>query len=91
MPGRILANVHDIVGSHGRPLTGKELPPADVAHWTPARKAEVVAAVRSGRVPLDDVCRRYAMTIEEFMSWSSAVDAHGLPGLQVGNIRRWRE
>ena len=90
MPGQIPANTHHLSGSHGYRLSRTQLPPADVAHWTPARKAEVVEAVRDGMASLEDVCERYAMAVDEFMSWSHAMDEHGLSGLQVGNIQRYR-
>ncbi len=45
------------------------------------RKAEVVAAVRAGRIGLDEACTRYGITLEEFLSWQRLLDEPGLHGL----------
>jgi len=47
------------------------------------RKAEVVAAVRGGLLTLEDACSRYTLSVEEFLSWQSAVERDGLRGLRV--------
>jgi hypothetical protein len=68
-----------------------ELPPANVKRWVPQRKAEVVAAVRGGALSLDDACQRYALTVEEFLSWESAISQHGLEGLRITEIQHHRQ
>ena len=54
-------------------ITG-HLPPPDTKRWVRKRKAMVVDAVRNGAVSLEEVCRRYELTIEEFRSWQRAID-----------------
>jgi len=62
--------------------------PARGGYWTAARKAHVVDAVRNGLLSLEEACERYAMTVEEFMSWRQGLENHGLPGLQVSNLQK---
>lgn len=67
-----------------------ELPPAGVTRWVPSRKAQVVAAVRSGMLSLDEACERYALTVEEFLSWQRAVERFGLNGLRATRSQQYR-
>ena len=80
-----------VIGPHGEPLTEKDLPPANTQRWVIRRKAQVVAAVRGGLISLDEACRRYRLSVEEFLSWQRAIDAHGLPGLRTTRIQHYRE
>jgi hypothetical protein len=43
--------------------------PSQETRWVWRRKAQVVTAVDSGVLSLDEACRRYEMSIEEFRSW----------------------
>ncbi len=72
----------------GGPLTIDDLPPADTKRWVARRKAEVVAGVRSGLITLEEACRRYALSVDEFLSWQSRLDRHGLKGLHITAARR---
>jgi hypothetical protein len=58
--------------------------------WVIRRKAEVLAAVHGGLVSLEDVCRRYMLTVEEFLSWQYSIDRHGLAGLRTTRIQQYR-
>ena len=66
-----------------------ELPPVGT-RWVPRRKAQVVTAVRGGAISLDDACRRYALTVEEFLSWQRAIDKFGLDGLRATHAQEHR-
>ncbi len=78
----------DVVG----PIASLDsLPPPDTKRWVIRRKAEVVAAVRAGIISLEEACRRYTLSIEEFLSWQRLVDSHGLPGLRVTRLQDYRE
>ncbi|MEP9402617.1 DUF1153 domain-containing protein [Sphingomonas sp. VNH70] len=79
-----------VIGPLGEPLTIDSLPPADTTRWVVRRKAEVVAAVNGGLLSVDDVCRRYNLSAEEFASWQRAVDRSGMPGLRVTRIQHYR-
>lgn len=77
-------------GPDGRPLTLADLPPANTRRWVARRKAEVVAAVRSGLLSLEEACDRYKLSAEEFSNWERAIDRYGLGGLRVTRIQDFR-
>jgi transposase-like protein len=56
-----------------------ELPPLNTRRWVARRKAAVVAAVFSGMITLEEACRRYQMSEEEFFAWR-AFENYGFPG-----------
>lgn len=80
-----------IIGPYGEPMTVHDLPPADTQRWVIRRKAMVVAAVRGGLISLEEACRRYTLSVEEFLSWQKAIDKHGLPGLRTTRIQLYRD
>ena len=67
-----------------------ELPPADTTRWTPRRKAAVVEAVLSGEITIEEVCHRYDLTVEEFLSWRNTMERHGVPGLRTTRLKSYR-
>lgn len=71
-------------------MDASELPPADTKRWVSTRKAQVVTAVRAGVITLEEACRRYALSIEEFVSWQQKLDRHGTAGLRVTHHHRRR-
>jgi hypothetical protein len=73
-----------------RALTIADLPAPSTDRWVIRRKAEVLAAVHGGLVSLEDVCRRYMLTVEEFLSWQYSIDRHGLAGLRTTRIQQYR-
>jgi len=74
----------------GPVLSLDSLPPSETKRWVIRRKAVVVAAVRAGVISLEDACRRYTLSIEEFLAWQRLVDSHGLPGLRVTRLQDYR-
>ena len=68
-----------------------DLPPPDTKRWVPRRKAVVVNAVRAGVISLEEVCRRYELSVEEFLAWQRAIDTHGVPGLRVTRLQIYRD
>ena len=66
------------------------LPAADTRRWVVRRKAAVVAAVQSGKLTLEEACRRYNLSEEEFRGWQRAFEAHGLPGLRATRLQQYR-
>ena len=79
-----------VIGPDGSPLTVSDLPPASTRRWVIRRKAEVVAAVRGGLLSLEEACERYTLTVEEFLSWQSSIDEHGLAGLRTTRMQEYR-
>jgi hypothetical protein len=59
------------------------LPPPNTVRWVARRKAAVVAAVRAGKITLEEACRYYQLSEEEFLRWQQAFYAHGIRGLRV--------
>ena len=80
-----------VIGPDGKLLTLDDLPPPNTQRWVARRKAEVVAAVRAGLLSLEDACRRYHLSTQEFMAWQAAIDKHGLAGLRTTWIQHYRE
>ena len=66
------------------------LPPPDTQRWVTRRKAQVVAAVRSGVLTINEACARYRLSEEEFKSWISLLDAHGVRGLRATRTQEYR-
>ncbi len=83
--------VRHVIGPTGEPLTVDDLPPPNTKRWVIRRKAEVVAAVRGGLITLEEACKRYSLSVEEFLSWQRAIDRNGLPGLRVTRVQQYRE
>ena len=79
-----------VMGPDGSPLTIADLPPVTTKRWVIRRKAEVVAAVRSGLLSLTDACARYRLTVDEFLSWQRSIERHGLPGLRATRVQDYR-
>ena len=67
-----------------------DLPPPNTRRWVSSRKAKVVEAVRTGQVSLADACRRYNLSIEEFLSWQRLIDAYGQAGLRSTRLQVYR-
>jgi hypothetical protein len=71
-------------------MTLDDLPPPNTKRWVVRRKAEVVAAVRHGLLSLDEACRRYTLSIDEFLSWQRLMEAHGVRGLRATKVQSYR-
>jgi hypothetical protein len=78
------------IGPSGLPLRLEDLPAPSTRRWVARRKAEVVAAVRGGLLTLEDACRRYNLSAEEYASWERLIDRHGLVGLRVTRLQEFR-
>lgn len=77
-----------------RPLAGDviaDLPSPDTGRWVVRRKAVIVAAVRTGRLTIAEACQMYRLSVEEFLAWQRALDAHGVPGLRATRIQIYRD
>jgi hypothetical protein len=68
-----------------------DLPPPDTKGWVTRRKAVIVNAVRTGVTSLEEVCRRYELSVEEFLAWQRAIDTHGVPGLRATRLQIYRD
>jgi Protein of unknown function (DUF1153) len=80
----------NIVGPAGKALSLDDLPPPSTKRWVIRRKAEVVTAVRAGLLTLEEACQRYNLSVEEFLSWQSLIDKHGMRGLRTTRLQQYR-
>jgi|HubBroStandDraft_4_1064222.scaffolds.fasta_scaffold371752_1 hypothetical protein len=81
-----------VIGPDGSPLTITDLPaPGMKKRWVIRCKAQVVAAVCGGLLSLEEACSRYMLTVDEFLIWQSLIDRHGLAGLRVKHLKRYRQ
>jgi transposase-like protein len=68
-----------------------DLPPADTQRWSARRKAAVVSGVRDGRISVEEACRRYELSAEEFLAWQRAIETHGVGALRVTRLQIYRD
>jgi len=67
-----------------------ELPSSNTKRWVIRRKAAVVSAVRSGQITIEEACKRYNLSVEEFLSWQRLIESHGLRGLRATRLQEYR-
>jgi hypothetical protein len=79
---------------HAQPRRGvslADLPPPETRRWVARRKAQVVAAVQAGVLSLEEACRRYTLSAEEFAAWEQAIGRHGVRALRVTRLQEFRQ
>ena len=79
-----------VIGPAGKPLRIEDLPSPTTKRWVVRRKAEVVTAVRAGLLTLEEACDRYNLSVEEFLSWQTLIDKHGVRGLRTTKLKEYR-
>ena len=79
----------DIAGDLPGPIA--DLPSPDTKRWVVRRKAIVVHAVRDGAISLQEACRRYRLSVEEFLAWQRAIERYGIPGLRATRLQIYRD
>jgi hypothetical protein len=89
-PEKTGASEEAVADDGGSPRDLDDLPPPETHRWVARRKAQVVGAVRAGRLTFEDACRRYNISHEEFASWERAIDRHGVRGLKVTRLQEFR-
>lgn len=91
MPNVTSTHSNYITRPDGRPMTLVDLPSPRTKRWVSRRKAQVVAAVESGLITLEEACRRYALTVDEFHTWENALSRYGLAGLRATQAQHYRK
>lgn len=86
-----MANLDPLDVSAYPPAPAADLPSPNTKRWVVRRKAVVVAAVRSGALSLQEACRRYNLSVEEFLAWQRSIDRYGVPGLRVTRLQIYRD
>jgi uncharacterized protein DUF1153 len=79
-----------VIGPLGRRLTVENLPASETRRWGIRRKAAVVVAVQGGLLTFDEARARYSLSSEEFLSWQTLIDRHGLKGLRTTRLKDYR-
>jgi hypothetical protein len=65
--------------------------PLPTERWVTRRKAALIAAVRNGEITLEEACRQYRLSPEEFAGWLAAFEKHGVPGLRTTRLQIYRD
>ena len=61
------------------------------SRWTVQRKATVIRAVRGGYVSIDEICKTYNISVDEFLAWERHLDRYGVPGLRSTRYQIYRD
>ena len=75
----------------GSVLSRGDLPPRNTSRWVIKRKVTVVLAVSSGLLTLEEACKMYGLSEEEFGLWETAMLNHGRRGLRVTHLKKYRQ
>ena len=79
-----------VIGPDGSPLTLADLPaPEHEAMGYPAQGGSGGGCPRRTS-SLDEACRRYTLTVEEFLAWQRAIDRFGMAGLRATRVQQYR-
>jgi hypothetical protein len=65
--------------------------PLPQQRWTVQRKAAVIEAVRGGWMPIEEACRLYNISVDEFLNWERDIDRNGIPGLRSTRYQIYRD
>ena len=76
--------------SNGHQVTTTSKAPPLIKRWPPAMKAKVLEEVAEGVLTLEEACKRYALSIEEYLTWQQGIELFGLAGLQVNKQQELR-
>ena len=89
---RLLANAGSADDSNHEDEFGlmPELPSLG-QRWTVRRKAAVIEAMRGGWVPIEEACRLYKLSVDEFLAWERDIDRHGMHGLRTTRLQIYRD
>jgi hypothetical protein len=47
--------------------------------------------VRNGRISIEQACRVYKLSVDEFLAWERNLDRYGIPGLRTTRYQIYRE
>ena len=72
------------------PTSIEDLPPPDTKRWVIRRKESVIYAVQAKIMSLDDACERFGISSEKFESWQRFIQRHGIGGLRVTRLWKYR-
>jgi hypothetical protein len=81
MTPRDLPRIDGPFAADGMRLGPSHLPSSQSIRWVTRRKAEVLAAIRCGLLTAEDAAARYAISMDELISWETAMTRFGPQGL----------
>ena len=67
------------------------LPSPGTKRWTPAWKAAIIEGVRGNLLTINEACKRYRLSIDEYRAWERDFDARGEPGLRSTRVGLYRK
>lgn len=67
-----------------------DLPPAGTVRWVASRKAQVVKAIASGLLTLEQACARWDLSIEEIEAWRELANHYGTSALRTTRLKEYR-
>lgn len=70
-------------------VTVADLPSAG-ERWTIRRKTIVATAISGGILSIEEACKRYDLSVDEFMSWQRLLKKHGVQGLRATRTQEYR-
>lgn len=73
-----------------QPIEDFELPPVNTRRWVISRKAQVLAAIKDGRLSRAEACARYSISDAELRLWERAIACAGVPGLRVTRVQIYK-
>jgi hypothetical protein len=65
--------------------------PSPGERWTARRNGTVIEAVRGGWMPIEEACRVYNISVDEFLAWERDIDRNGVPGLRSTRYQIYRD
>jgi len=65
--------------------------PSPGQRWTARCKAAVIDAVRGDWMPIEEACRLYNISVDEFLAWERDLDRNGVPGLRSTRYQIYRD
>jgi uncharacterized protein DUF1153 len=68
-----------------------DLPRETERRWTARRKAAVIEGVRGGWIPIEEACRLYGISVDEFIAWERDIDEFGMHGLRTTRYQIYRD
>ncbi len=75
----------------GTVLSRSDLPPPETSRWVASRKLAVVRGVAYGLMSRSEAMNTYGLSEEEFLSWVSGLEKHGMDALKVTLLKSYRQ
>lgn len=50
-------------------LIFQSLPKPNTKRWSKLKKIKIIKAINLGILTLDDACKKYCLSVEEYLSW----------------------